>query len=128
MSSTAVFLPCFTTVFTPNLLFLKGTHMSAENIETVLMKLDALTDQNIRLYEMIEDTNAKIDCLNTIEIKNGGGRSISFKRSEFFQMLYDRPKEQFYSVADNVKRFSNVFDLIWKFATVVALFVALLTR
>ena len=50
--------------------------MSAENIETVLMKLDALTDQNIRLYEMIEDTNAKIDCLNTIEIKNGGGFTI----------------------------------------------------
>lgn len=102
--------------------------MSAENIETVLMKLDALTNQNARLYEMIEDTNAKIDCLNTIEIKNGGGRTIQFKRSEFFQMLYDRPKEQFNSVADNAKRFSNVFDLIWKFATVVALFVALLTR
>ena len=88
--------------------------MGAEQIQQILQKLDTLEE--------------KIDALEHISIKNGGGRLITFKRSEFFQMLYDRPKEQFNSVADNAKRFNNVFDLIWKFATVVALFVALLTR
>ena len=88
--------------------------MGAEQIQQILQKLDTLEE--------------KIDALEHISIKNGGGRLITFKRSEFFQMLYDRPKEQFNSVTDNAKRFSNVFDLIWKFATVVALFVALLTR
>ena len=88
--------------------------MGAEQIQQILQKLDTLEE--------------KIDALEHISIKNGGGRSISFKRSEFFQMLYDRPKEQFNSLTDNAKRFNNVLDVIWKFATVIALFVAIISR
>lgn len=32
----------------------------------------------------------KLDMLNEVTIKNGGGRHVTYKRSEFFQMLYDR--------------------------------------
>jgi len=88
--------------------------MGAEQIQQILQKLDTLEE--------------KIDALEHISIKNGGGRSISFKRGEFFQMLYDRPKEQFNSLTDNAKRFNNVLDVIWKFATVIALFVAIISR
>ena len=88
--------------------------MGAEQIQQILQKLDTLEE--------------KIDALEHISIKNGGGRLITFKRSEFFQMLYDRPKEQFNSLTDNAKRFNNVLDVIWKFATVIALFVAIISR
>ena len=98
--------------------------MSAGNVEEILTKLDSLTSQNLRLYEMIEDTNKKIDCLDAIHIKNGGGRDVTFKRSEFFQMIYDRPKEQFTQITDNAKRLNNVADLIWKVASVGALIFA----
>ena len=88
--------------------------MGAEQIQQILQKLDTLEE--------------KIDALEHISIKNGGGRLITFKCSEFFQMLYDRPKEQFNSLTDNAKRFNNVLDVIWKFATVIALFVAIISR
>lgn len=31
-----------------------------------------------------------IKSLNTITITNGGGRSVSYRREQFFQMIYDR--------------------------------------
>ena len=95
--------------------------MSTENIEQILTKLDSLTGQNARLYEMIEETNKKIDCSDTIHIKNGGGRDIAFRRGEFFQMLYDRPKETFGSVSDYSKKTGNVLDVFLKVAQVIAL-------
>lgn len=95
--------------------------MSTENIDAILAKLDSLTNQNARLYEMIEETNKKIDGLDTIHIKNGGGRDIAFRRGEFFQMLYDRPKEQFNSVSDYSKKAGNIFDVLLKVASIIAL-------
>lgn len=98
--------------------------MSTENIDTILMKLDSLTGQNARLYEMIAETNKKIDNLDSIHIKNGGGRDIAFKRTEFFQMLYDREKEQFNNVSEFAKRLGNIFDVVIKIASVAAIIFA----
>lgn len=95
--------------------------MSTENIEQILTKLDSLNSQNARLYEMIEETNAKLDCFDTIHIKNGGGRDVAFKRNEFFQMLYDRQKEQFNNVSDFAKKLGNIFDAIIKIASLAAI-------
>ena len=40
--------------------------------------------------EMFDAILESVDELKTIEIRNGGGRHVKFKRDEFFQMLYDR--------------------------------------
>ena len=40
--------------------------------------------------EMFNQILDKVDQLKVIEITNGGGRHVVFKRDEFFQMLYDR--------------------------------------
>jgi hypothetical protein len=45
--------------------------------------LDSMNDK-------IDSLGSKVDLMNEICIKNGGGRHISYKRNEFFQMLYDR--------------------------------------
>ena len=71
-------------------------------------KVDAI---NLTLNEM----NGKIDKLQIIEIRNGGGRHITFRRDEFFQMLYDRPKEAF----SNVAGFSDKALKILKFVAYI---------
>lgn len=71
-------------------------------------KVDAIKTQ---LTEM----DGKIDKLQVIEIRNGGGRHITFRRDEFFQMLYDRPKEAF----SNVAGFSDKALKILKFVAYI---------
>lgn len=65
----------------------------------------------------ISRLNTKVDNLQTIEITNGGGRSIRYKRNEFFQLLYDRPKEAF----GNMASFSDKALRIVKFVGWVAM-------
>jgi len=43
--------------------------------------------------------NSKVDKLQFITIKNGGGRQLTYCRDEFFQMVYDRPRAAFLGVA-----------------------------
>ena len=84
--------------------------MSTNEINTILRKLDTLEE--------------KIDSRDEVHIKNGGGRDVVYHRSEFFQMLYDRPKEQFNSVSDYSKKAGNIFDVLLKVASVIALIFA----
>jgi len=42
---------------------------------------------------------AKVDKLQVIDITNGGGRHVKYERDEFFQLLYDRPREIFTGLA-----------------------------
>ena len=51
------------------------------------------------IEESIRNLGTKIDKLQVIHIENGGGRQVSYKRDEFFQMLYDRPKAAFLGAA-----------------------------
>jgi len=95
--------------------------MGTESIETIIEKLDGLERNTGRLFDMVEQTAQKIDELHTVKIKNGGGRMITFLRSEFDQMLYDRPKEQFTQITDTAKRLNQFADLVWKLASVAAL-------
>lgn len=71
-------------------------------------KIDAIQTE-------LKSMNSKIDKLQTIEIRNGGGRHIAFKRDEFFQMLYDRPKEAF----GNIAGFSDKALKILKFVAYI---------
>lgn len=61
-----------------------------------------------------------------VRIKNGGGREMAFKRLEFDQMLYDRPKETFTQVASFSDRALKILQFgatlivfIWGIAQVV---------
>ena len=47
----------------------------------------------------IAEVNSKVDNLQFINITNGGGRHVTFNRDEFFQMLYDRNKHLWGSMA-----------------------------
>jgi len=46
--------------------------------------------ENCGERERLKRIEDKLDLLNEITIKNGGGRHITYQRSEFFQMIYDR--------------------------------------
>lgn len=86
--------------------------MSSTDIEMILRKLDIMEE--------------KLDGLDEIHIKNGGGREISYKRNEFFQMLYDWRKEQFNTVSDFSKKIGNIFDVFIKLASLAAIIFAAL--
>jgi len=64
--------------------------------------------------EQLDRIERKVDDLQNINIKNGGGRHVMFKRDEFFQMLYDRPKETFNNVADFSTKAKNIIDFGFK--------------
>lgn len=84
--------------------------MSNTDIGMILRKLDEMSD--------------KIDSLDEVHIKNGGGRDVVYHRSEFFQMLYDWRKEKFNSVSDFSKKLDNIFDVFIKLASLVAIIYA----
>jgi len=86
--------------------------MSSTDIEMILRKLDIMEE--------------KLDGLDEIHIKNGGGRDISYKRSEFFQMLYDWRKEQFNTASDFAKKLGSIFDVFIKLASLAAIIFAAL--
>ena len=84
--------------------------MSNTDIGMILRKLDVMEE--------------KLDGLDEIHIKNGGGRDVVYHRSEFFQMLYDWRKEKFNSVSDFSKRLDNIFDVFIKLASLAAIIYA----
>ena len=81
--------------------------MSNTDIGMILRKLDEMSD--------------KIDSLDEVHIKNGGGRDVVYHRNEFFQMLYDWRKEHFNTVSDFAKKLDNIFDVFIKLASLAAL-------
>ena len=84
--------------------------MSNTDIGMILRKLDVMEE--------------KLDGIDEIHIKNGGGREISYKRNDFFQMLYDWRKEQFNTASDFAKKLGNVFDVFIKLASLIAIIYA----
>ena len=61
----------------------------------------------------IAEVNSKVENLQFINIKNGGGRHVTFMRDEFFQMLYDRNKHLW----SNMASFSEKALKVGKFIT-----------
>ncbi|MGD1007441.1 MAG: hypothetical protein ABR980_09455 [Ignavibacteriaceae bacterium] len=56
------------------------------------------------MNQKIDSLSSKVDLMNEICVKNGGGRHVIYKRNEFCQMLYDRHSlvklsENFYKYA-----------------------------
>ena len=84
--------------------------MSNTDIGMILRKLDEMSD--------------KIDSLDEVHIKNGGGRDVVYHRNEFFQMLYDWRKEHFNTVSDFAKKLDNIFDVFIKLASLAAIIYA----
>lgn len=70
-----------------------------------------------RLHEL---SNA-IHSLSFIELKNGGGRKVTMERNEFFQMIYDRPKEVINNTLNGVNKFNTFLDFIYKFSIVTGM-------
>jgi len=60
--------------------------------ERIEKKLDSIKCE-------LDCLGVKVDNLQFIDITNGGGRHIKYKRDEFFQLLYDRPREAFTGLA-----------------------------
>ena len=79
--------------------------------------MDSLMEQIEATLEAIRSdiavVNSKVDNLQYINIKNGGGRHITFVRDEFFQMLYDRNK----NLWGNMATFSEKALKVGKFIT-----------
>jgi hypothetical protein len=88
-------------------------------------------DQRLtRLESTVRDGFERIEKglkdLSVVRIKNGGGREMTFKRSEFDQMIYDRPKEaltraaSFSDHALKILQFaSTIIVMLWGLAQVV---------
>ena len=66
----------------------------------------------------INEIGVKVDKLQFINIKNGGGRRVQFLRDEFFQMLYDRPKDTFYNMGKFSRNALQIIDFAGKIAIV----------
>lgn len=47
-------------------------------------------NQNEEIRWQIEEIENQIEQMQTIRVKNGGGRTIMFNREEFYQMMYDK--------------------------------------
>lgn len=90
--------------------------MGNEQIQVILARLDNLEKQNEQITEIITSIADRLDCMQEVAIKNGGGRIVTYKRGEFFQMLYDRNKETFSRVSDVSKKLLNITDVVFKFA------------
>lgn len=72
--------------------FITANLMETLMEQRIEAKLDTI-EANIKLLD------SKVDNLQFINIKNGGGRHVTFRRDEFFQMLYDRPRAAFLGAA-----------------------------
>ena len=75
--------------FTNNLSYNNMDNLMEDRIE---QKLDGIRDD-------INGLCVKVDKLQVIDITNGGGRHVKYERDEFFQLLYDRPREIFTGLA-----------------------------
>ena len=67
--------------------------------------------------DILERIEGKVDKLHniTIEVSNGRTKHITYKRDEFFQMLYDRKdtlKNNARSIAKDVVLFGTVITLL----------------
>lgn len=60
-------------------------------------------DDNNKIIELLETIQNQVKDLETVVIKNGGGRHISYRRDEFFQMLYDRARPS--KVVETISKF-----------------------
>lgn len=67
---------------------------------------------NVEILNKLNDIEKKVDALQRIEIKNGGGRSVSFLRNEFFQMLYDRNSEWKESFLTKVRNYTVILGAV----------------
>ena len=74
----------------------------------------------------IAGINSKIDKLQFINIKNGGGRHVQFLKDEFFQMLYDRPKDTFYNIGKISGNWLKILDLAGKVVVPISVLYLLL--
>ena len=59
---------------------------------------------DIDIVKELKEVNKKLDLLNEITIKNGGGRHITYRRSEFFQLMYD--KHSLIKISDNLSKYA----------------------
>ncbi len=77
--------------------------MTSEPITTALT-----TD----ISQIKDDIAAIKSSLGTVTVTNGGGRDVSFTSRDFFQMLYDRPKEAFNRAASFSERTISILKLL----------------
>jgi hypothetical protein len=52
----------------------------------------------------------KLDMLNEVTIRNGGGRHVTYKRPEFFQMIYD--KHSIVKISESLYKYALVVVVI----------------
>lgn len=90
--------------------------MGQEQINIILNRLENLERQNEKLFEFLTGIVERLESMSEITIKNGGGRLVTYKSGEFFQMLYDRNKETFNNVSDISKRLGHFVDIAFKFS------------
>jgi len=64
--------------------------------------------------ENLTSINKKLDLINEICVKNGGGRHVIYNRSEFFQMLYDR--HSLIKISENFYKYAIIVLVILQIA------------
>jgi hypothetical protein len=64
--------------------------------------------------DRLQSIEKKLDLLNLICVKNGGGRHVNYNRSEFFQMLYDR--HSLIKISENFYKYAIVILVILQIA------------
>ena len=90
--------------------------MGNEQIQIILTRLDNLERQNEQIAELMTSITGHLENFQEVQIKNGGGRIVTYQRGEFFQMIYDRNKETFSKVSDISKKLLSITDIVFKFA------------
>ena len=74
-----------------------------------------------KISNRLHELSALMQRLFTVEIKNGGGRRVTMDRQEFFQMIYDRPKEAVNNAVNNVDKLGKVVDFVYKVGLVIGM-------
>jgi hypothetical protein len=80
-----------------------------------------IKDNYTKIGNRLHELSALMQKLFMVEIRNGGGRKVTMDRQEFFQMIYDRPKESLSKGLDNVEKINKVFDFVYKIGLVVGM-------
>lgn len=70
--------------------------------------------QTENMNTVLQDIREDIKSLKTITIKNGGGRTVTYQKDEFYQMLYDKNKDSIKSFVNFSYSASRVFTFLWQ--------------
>lgn len=99
----------------------EGEFCPKDTTEHIVKTLNDIQKTVNSLVEQIDNIKNDIGELKIIKIKNGGGRPVMYQREDFYQMIYDRPKEAIERASWFSKNATQIIQFILTNATILYL-------